>query len=77
MDFDDNMPTSYGKDSYTAGARPFCRIEDTTGNIITFKINGVSYLGEDQMTWSQWVSSSYNTAGFKNTNNYLCNSSGV
>ena len=59
------------------GVRPICQIEDTTGNIITFKIGGVSYLGEDQMTWSQWVSSSYNTAGFKITNSKLYTSAGA
>ena len=62
---------------YDYEVRPICQIENTTGNIITFKIGGVSYLGENQMTWQDWINSSYNTAGFKNTNNYLCTSSGV
>lgn len=63
--------------NFEFGVRPVCKIEDTTGNIITFKIGSTSYLGENQMTWNDWVNSSYNTDGYKNTNNYLCTSSGV
>ena len=33
--------------------------------LILFTINGVSYQAEDGMTWLEWVSSEYNTDGYK------------
>jgi hypothetical protein len=33
---------------------------------ISFTIAGTSYQAEEGMTWAEWVSSSYNTAGFTN-----------
>lgn len=74
-----NEENFYLGDKYYSniGVRPVCKIEDTTRNIITFKLGNTSYLGENQMTWQDWINSSYNTRGYKNTNNYLCTSSGV
>ena len=36
-----------------------------SGGTISFTIDGVSYEAEEGMTWYDWVSSSYNTGGFK------------
>lgn len=39
-------------------------IEAVTPTIITFTIGSASYQAEEGMTWEQWCSSSYNTAGY-------------
>lgn len=43
--------------------------------LISFTIAGTSYQAEDGMTWEEWVSSSYNTAGFVVKNGYTYQSS--
>lgn len=43
--------------------------------LISFTIAGTSYQAEDGMTWSEWVASSYNTAGFVVKNGYTYQSS--
>lgn len=41
---------------------------------ISFTISGVSYEADDGMTWADWVSSSYNTDGYREDNGELYNS---
>lgn len=66
-----------GHTSVYFGARPICKIEDTTGNIITFKIGSTSYLGENQMNWAQWVNSKYNIDGYKIVDGFLHSRTGL
>lgn len=40
----------------------------TPVTLINFKIRDESYQAEEGMTWAQWVASSYNTAGFRISN---------
>ena len=45
---------------------------------IKFTINGVSYQAEDDMTWSEWCKSDYNTGGYKiNGSNCLVSSDDI
>lgn len=48
--------------------------------IITFTIAGVSYQAEEGMTWREWISSEYNTGGYKTitiTNSGVISSEGA
>lgn len=37
----------------------------TSANIINFVVDGVALQAEDGMTWSEWLTSSYNTVGYQ------------
>ena len=39
-------------------------VRDITTEIISFTIDGNTYQAEEYMTWTDWVASDYNTAGF-------------
>ena len=45
--------------------------------IISFTIDETSYTAEKNMTWDQWVSSSYNTGNYKISNNEVVDSTGT
>lgn len=43
--------------------------------LISFTIEGTSYQAEENMTWSQWCSSAYNTDGYRNTGDVIASES--
>lgn len=44
--------------------------------LYTFTIDGVQFQADPGMTWSQWMTSSYNTAGVANKMGAVCNKAG-
>lgn len=50
---------------------------NTKRTFIRFKINDKTYEADENMTWSQWVSSKYNTAGLSVSGSNLVTSAGT
>lgn len=48
----------------------------TPKNIISFRIDSSSYKAVEGMTWGEWIDSSYNNGGFKNSGSYVALSTG-
>ena len=72
---------NYNTNTYISGITGSTTIEDgkkytTESFILNFTIDGTSYMAEEDMTWTQWVSSSYNTNGYKISNSKVVDSTG-
>ena len=48
----------------------------TPKNLISFRIDSSSYKAVEGMTWGEWLDSSYNNGGFKNSGSYVALSTG-
>ena len=70
---------NYNTNMYISGITGSTTIENgknytTESIILNFTIDGTSYMSEEDMTWSQWVNSSYNTNGYKISNDKVVDS---
>ena len=76
-----NNATNYnGETSYNIehayGVRPVIVISKdfitrNKANYIEFTVDGINYIGEENMTWGEWISSYYSQSRFKIDNGYV------
>lgn len=66
---DGDFSVTFGDVSLT-----YSTVDGVAPTIITFGIMGVSYQGEEGMTWGEWINSDYNGAGVyvSSDGNYAC-----
>jgi len=65
----------YGKDVARVD-RVYNEIEKNYKIIISFTISGTEYQAEEEMTWNDWVNSSYNKDGYTISSNNILSPSG-
>lgn len=63
-------------DSTNSSSSITINLTATPKNEITFYVTGSPYKAVEGMTWGEWINSSYNTGGLKNSSSYVALSSG-